>query len=192
MTPLRTILMTACLAVSTALAQPAPKEAEKGPAKDMSQLDITADSVEMDFANRKGTFVGNVKVADETMLLLADKMIVHLTEKNELRMIEAMGNVVISEVGTQKKATAGKAVFDVKQDLVVLSESPSIADMGQWTLTRAHLITYDRKKATFKADGSESEPIRISLLVPDDKGDQGKGLLPGMGKGTKEEKEQPK
>lgn len=186
MTPLRTILILGCLAFSAALAQPAP-QADKGTAKGMSELDITADSVEMDFANRRGTFVGNVKVSDESMLLLADKMIVHLTEKNELRMIEAMGNVIISEVGTQKKATAGKAVFDVKEDVVVLSESPSLADLGQWTLTRAHLITYDRKKTTFKAEGTDTEPIRITLLVPEDKGNQSKGLLPGLG-GTKEEK----
>lgn len=157
-------------------------------AKNVSELEIIFDFMKMDNENRRATFVGSVKVSDENMLLLADKMIVHLTEDNELRMIEAIGNVTISEVGTQKKATAGKAVFDAKTDMVVLSESPALADPVQWTLTRAHLITYDRAKGTFTAERSADVPIRITFLVPEGKGGQTQGFLPSLG-GTKEEKE---
>ncbi len=194
-TPNRAILALAgllALANLPAQANPAAEDAAQKPAateaKKMSELEIISDSVEMDFENRRGTFVGNVKVSDENMLLLADKMIVHLTEANELRMIEAIGNVTISEVGTQKKATAGKAVFDAQTDMVVLSESPALADPVQWTLTRAHLITYDRAKGTFTAERSADVPIRITFLVPEGKGGQTQGLLPSLG-GPKEEKE---
>ncbi len=190
--PKRAILaLAALLALADLPAQTAPdaaKQAEATEEKKTSELEIISDSVEMDFENRRGTFVGNVKVSDENMLLLADKMIVHLTEDNELRMIEAIGNVTISEVGTQKKATAGKAVFDAKTDMVVLSDSPALADPVQWTLTRAHLITYDRAKGTFTAERSAEIPIRITFLVPEGKGGQTQGLIPSLG-GTKEEKD---
>jgi lipopolysaccharide transport protein LptA len=188
------LVLAAFLALTSLHAQPAPtapdegKQTEASEPKKTSELEIIADSVEMDFENRRGTFVGNVKVSDENMLLLADKMIVHLTEGNELRMIEALGNVTICEVGTQKKATAGKAVFDAQTDMVVLSESPALADPVQWTLTRAHRITYDRKKGTFTAERTEDEPIRITFLVPEEKGGQTRNLIPSIG-GTKEEKE---
>ncbi|MDX9982324.1 MAG: LptA/OstA family protein [Lentisphaeria bacterium] len=196
--PKRAILaLAALLAIANLPAQTDPvaekpgQKPEEAAAKKMSELEIISDSVEMDFENRRGTFVGNVKVSDESMLLLADKMIVHLTEANELRMIEALGNVTISEVGTQKKATAGKAVFDAQTDMVVLSESPALADPVQWTLTRAHLITYNRAKGTFTAERSAEIPIRITFLVPEGKGGQTQGFLPGLG-GPKEEKEKDK
>lgn len=189
------LALAAALTLATLPAEPpvaeATPEAEATQTKPMSELQITADSVEMDFENRRASFVGNVKVSDEAMLLVADKMIVHLAERNELRLIEAIGNVVISEVGTQKKATAGKAVFDVAEDVVVLSESPALADQGQWTLTRAHLITYDRGTANFRADGTEAEPIRISLLVPESRGEQNRSLIPGLDL-NREEKEKQK
>ncbi|MBT7304701.1 MAG: hypothetical protein HN849_34540 [Victivallales bacterium] len=124
------------------------------------QLKIDADCVEMDFNNRKATFEGNVKVSDERMLLLADKMIVHLTEKNELSMIEALGNVVISEVGKMRKAKAGKAVFNVAKDEIVLTDKPTL-ETPQFGVKEAEKMIYNRKKATFKLFKVHGETRRI-------------------------------
>ena len=136
------------------------------------ELKVDADCAEVDFNNRRATFEGNVKVSDERMLLLADKMVVHLTEKNELSMIEAIGNVVISEVGKMRKAKGGMAVFDVEKDEIVLTDKPSI-ETPQFVVPEAEKVIYNCKKATFrvfklrgKAPINEGTRRPIDLLGP--------------------------
>jgi len=146
------------------------------------ELKIDADCVELDFNNRRATFEGNVKVSDERMLLLADKMVVHLAEKNELSMIEATGNVVISEVGKMRKARAGNAVFDVEKDEIVLTDKPTL-ETPQFGVKECKKMIYDCNKATFKLFNMRGQ-------TPIDEGTRGPIDLLGPAKGK--EKEAPK
>ena len=168
-TTFRTTLATFPLAALLALAQPAneteaPQAKKEGgtggiaallggqqsdESKETGELQFDADTLEMDFNNRTGTFEGNVKVTDGRMLLLADKMTVHLAEKNELEKIEATGNVVISEIGQQRKAKAGKGIFDVQKDEITLSDNPTLEDV-EWGVRKAEKMVYNRTKGTFK------------------------------------------
>lgn len=168
-TTLRLALLVVPLALGHATAQnaekPAPKETKKGGLEALlgtgggkggngekgagSELRFDADTLEMEFEKRTGTFEGNVRVTDGRMLLLADKMVVQLAEGNELKMIEATGSVVISEIGQQRKAKAGKAVFDVAKDEIVLTDNPTLED-AEWGVRRSEKMVYNRKKGTFK------------------------------------------
>ena len=165
---------------------PAPAEAETPAEKSPDeQLDINAETVEMDFAARKAIFEGNVTVSDSKMQLLANRMEVHLTEKNELKLIEATGEVVIRELGTEKKATAGKAIYDVLKDEIVLSENPVLSEQ-QGEISGAEKIVYTRKDQKFRFTGGTTG-VSIKYNYPKDKaGGTGTGFFsPATGGGDR-------
>jgi lipopolysaccharide transport protein LptA len=152
-----------------------------------SEIQITAESSEGDFNNRLVTFLGNVKVSDERFLLLADKINVHLNEENRPKLIEAIGHVVINEVGTQRKATAGKAVFDVATDQVVLTDNPALENGPGMGVNKAETIIYDRKHGKYKMLGG------ISIGVETERGKSPTDILtPGGGKKNDDKKEDQK
>jgi lipopolysaccharide export system protein LptA len=93
-------------------------------------------------------------------------MDVFLTADNAVQRVEAIGNVVIRELGTAKKATAGKGVYDMTEDTVVLTESPYLEELDQGFFTRgADRIIYYRSKQQFKAEG---ENVQIEFGVKSD------------------------
>jgi lipopolysaccharide transport protein LptA len=151
---------------NTAAAAPAPAEQD--------QLKLSADTMDMDFAERVATFQGSVLANDSRMTLEADKMIVTLTSEDELRRIEALGNVVIREAGTNRRATAGKAEYDVEEGRIVLTEEPRLHDVekGQ-SITGATRIVYDRKTEKFRVEGQRQPGRpdgRPTITVPIPKG----------------------
>ncbi len=161
------------------------------------KVTINAKSVLYDFAKRMAQFTEQVTVTDEQVMLTADRMDVYLTEGNAVQRVEAVGNVVIRELGSAKRATAGKGVYDMSEDTVVLTENPYLEDRDQGFSTRgADRILYFRGKQQFKAEG---ENVQIEFGV---KGDgvrapaaflrpSGESGEPGSGKGTREEKKAP-
>jgi|GEM_PF-3330203 len=127
---------------------------------------INAKSVLYDFAKRVAQFETQVSVTDSQVVLTADRMDVYLTADNAVQRVEALGNVVIRELGTAKKATAGKAVYDVTEDTVVLTEQPYLEERDQGFSTRgAERIVYLRAKQQFKAEG---ENVQIQFDVKSD------------------------
>lgn len=147
------------------------------------ELDITADTVEMDFEKRQAVFEGNVKVTDKSLILTASKMIVYMTEQDELKYIEATGNVLIREVGTNKTATAGRAEFDVQKDTIVLLEDPSVSEGIRGKITEAEKITYYRNEQRFVFTGRPTLKIRMPKKG---EGEDGTSLLsPGTLKNSR-------
>ena len=138
-----------CFAASVAADQPEGDAVE-------DELEIKSDSMDMDFAQRKAVFEGNVRVSDSRMKLRADRMEVFLSPQDELQRIEAAGNVVIEETATDRKALAGKAVYDVEQGRVVLTEDP-VLHVGENSMTGAFKITYSRAEGKFRSEGREGE-----------------------------------
>ncbi len=124
------------------------------------ELEITSDSLDMSFAERKAAFRGNVKVKDERMTLTADKMDVYLTDQNELQRIEAIGNVMIKEKNTARQANAGKATYDVQNETVTLTDKPSV-QMEEDSIMNAAVIVYYRETETFTFRGDEGERPRL-------------------------------
>ncbi len=111
---------------------------------------INADAMDIDIANNKATFLGNVLVDDPEMLITCRKMVLFLEDskkyaKNQkkntksedptggktLSRIECIDDVVITRKallanGEEQKAFAGKAVYDVKGDSITLLDKPVV------------------------------------------------------------------
>ncbi len=109
---------------------------------------ITSDTMSIDIQNNIAIFTGNVEVDDPQMHIRCHKMIIYLEDKSEtakktdddstgnkeVSKVECIGDVVITrkvddpdekEKGTQR-ALAGKADYDVKTGVIVLTEDPVI------------------------------------------------------------------
>lgn len=113
---------------------------------------INADAMDIDIANNKATFLGNVLVDDPEMLITCRKMVIILEDAKkdgtdpkkaaktdesnpvggkELSRIECIEDVVITRKaplssGEEQKAFAGKAIYDVKEDSITLQEKPLV------------------------------------------------------------------
>lgn len=116
------------------------------PARD--ELEVTAETLEMDFRSKLAVFQRKVRVSDSRLVLEADRMEVELSSEDDIRKIEATGHVVIWERKTNRRATCGKAVYDVVGEKVVLTEKPVLVD-GTRMVTAATKITYDRRTGVF-------------------------------------------
>lgn len=117
---------------------------------------INADAMDIDIANNKATFLGNVLVDDPEMLITCRKMVLFLEDSKKnaknteaakdqkkktksedpaggktLSRIECIDDVVITRKallsnGEEQKAFAGKAVYDVKGDSITLLDKPVV------------------------------------------------------------------
>ena len=128
------------------------------------ELQITSDTVDMNFGKKMATFRGNVVVCDDSMRLTADQMIVWLSEKDELKQIEATGNVVIQQLNQDRRAEAGKALYEVEKGTVVLTENPVVL-VGKSSATGAEKITYFRSTETFRFESGSDQKIRPTITV---------------------------
>jgi len=113
---------------------------------------IQADSVDMDFNEHTATFEGNVRVTDGQMQVTSERMVVRLSPENELRMIIATGNVVIVNPEQDRRATAGRAEYNVETGAIELTEAPRL-EMGGNRLEKAEKITYFRDSGRVITDG---------------------------------------
>lgn len=155
------ILCGVCVLAAGDAAFPA-KKADSGSAtsasegdqatEDTDNLSVTADTLDMDFVNKIAVFTGHVEVSDSRMTLKADHMDVYLTPDDDLKRIVATGNVTVHEPASARRATAGKAIYDVIEGTVVLTDTPTIVD-GENTVTEADTITYFRDSDKFRFEG---------------------------------------
>lgn len=154
-------------------AAPAPVKPEKKPdatggllpnPDSVQEVEITADTMDMDFAKRLSTFSGNVVVREARMRLQADKMTVHFGENQKAERIECVGNVVIEQPEAGRTARAGRAEYDIVKGTIMLTENPSLK-MGDSTLSNAARITYyrdDERVICDSAPNAERPVIRLS------------------------------
>ncbi len=160
----------------------APSSAAAEERDGQEELDITADTVEMNFEERKAVFQGNVQVNEARSILTADKMIVYLTDEDDLRYIEAIGNVVIREIGSKRVATSGRAEFDVEKDTIVLLDGPALSEGERGQVSQAEKITYYRSEQRFVFTGRPRMRIKVKR--------SGKGMTGGLlGRGLDKRKE---
>lgn len=175
------LVMMACWALGGRAADDATQkpEALKGTTIKTAgggKLVINAKSVLYDFTKRLASFETNVSVTDAQVLLNADRMDVFLTAENSVQRVEAVGNVVIRELGTAKKATAGNGVYDTVADNVTLTDKPYLEDRDQGFYTKgAERIVYFRAKQQFKAEGDN---LQIEFGIPADRAHGTDDLFP--------------
>ena len=163
-------------------APPAPvaKEPEKKPKDDgflpllpkdkPDEVEIVADTMDMDFGKHISTFQGNVLVTEVRMRLQADKMVVHFGETDKPEKIEAVGNVVIHQPEANRTAYAGRAEYDVVKGIITLLDNPKLK-MGENSLDGAAKITYYRDNERVICDGGKEGERPVMQLVPKGKTD---------------------
>lgn len=132
---------------------------------------VTSDTVEMDFVNRVAVFEGNVVAIDPKMTLNAKRMIVAFSADDQLTRIEAVGDVVIRESNTDRRATAGHAVYSVAEGTVVLTDNPAVA-VGESKATKGERIVYFRDSQRFRFEGGRPT-IELRNQADGDTGLQG-------------------
>ena len=110
---------------------------------------INADAMDIDMANDKITLLGNVDVQDPEMNIKCRKMVIYLRKSDkaspssegtvrddqsskEVVRIDCFGDVVITRImpvspegiRENQRALAGKAVYQVKEETITLTEDP--------------------------------------------------------------------
>ena len=143
---------------------PAAASAAKTPAT-TSEIEITADNMDMDFAAHISTLTGHVVVTESRMKLQADKMIVHFGTDERPERIEALGNVTIEQPDVNRKAKAGRAEYTVAKGMIELTDKPSLS-MGGDTMTGAAKITYYRDEDRVSFDSAKTpDGVRPTLTI---------------------------
>jgi len=163
-------------------APPAPvaKEPEKKPKDDgflpllpkdkPDEVEIVADTMDMDFGKHISTFQGNVLVTEARMRLQADKMVVYFGETEKPEKIEAIGNVVIHQPEANRTARAGRAEYDMIKGTITLLDNPSLK-MGDNSLDGASKITYYRDNERVICDGGKEGVRPVIQFMPKGKTD---------------------
>ncbi len=131
---------------------PAPENGAEAAKQQPGKTEIRADQVDMDLKAGQAVFEGNVLVSDGKMMLESERMIVNFTEDNKLTRIEATGSVVITQPQGDRRATAGRATYDVETGEVVLTENPTLR-IGEHSLQDAEQIVYHRDEQRFSTRG---------------------------------------
>ncbi len=194
---LRKSFITAILCalfVCTLRADEAPqKQEEQEEEEQQDELVVSADRMEMQLDGRTVELTGNVRVEDSAMSLTALKMMVYLTEAEKdaekegekkkektdgdeashsnmkLQRIEAEGEVVLRKLDGTESAMGDHAVYDVKDDTIIMTGNCSIIQ-GKNTML-GDKVVYDRKKAKINI-----QKPRLTIQI-DKKGGKGNGAL---------------
>ena len=162
-------IILCALFLCTLRADEPPKKSEADDAEEeQDELVVSADRMEMQLDGRTVELTGNVRVEDSNMSLTALKMMVYLTESEKdnekdgekkeekngddishsnmkLQRIEADGEVVLRKLDGTESAMGDHAVYDVKDDTILMTGNCSIIQ-GKNTML-GDKVVYDRKKA---------------------------------------------
>jgi len=94
---------------------------------------VTSERLNVDYANNRGTFEGNVLVVDPRITLRADKIIVQFGDaagaqtnsvSRSVKKIEASGGVVIT--AEEKKAVSEHAIYTADDGKIILTGNPQV------------------------------------------------------------------
>ena len=187
-----TILCALFLCSSWADEPPKKQEADDAEEEQQDELVVSADRMEMQLDGRTVELTGNVRVEDSNMSLTALKMMVYLTESEKdnekdgekkeekngddvshsnmkLQRIEADGEVVLRKLDGTESAMGDHAVYDVKDDTILMTGNCSIIQ-GKNTML-GDKVVYDRKKAKINI-----QKPRLTIQL-DKKGGKNSGAL---------------
>lgn len=115
-------VLVGLLALALATAQNPLGGVMKGGRK--GKTTITSDRLEFDYKDYVALFEGNVKVQDPQFVLTSQKMLVFFENTNDVRRLDAIGNVrVVSE---DRVATCGKATYTRDNGAIVMQDQPVV------------------------------------------------------------------
>jgi lipopolysaccharide export system protein LptA len=145
------------------------------------QTVVNSDFMNFDNANNLGIFKGNVRIKNADVKLNCNKMTIHLEDrangkkeiksetdissKKELKEIVCTGDVVITRdskvTGVDEKALAGRAVYVLKDNKIILSEKNPIMIRGRDSVSGKKMIVW--------LDQSRLEVLKDSKIIIDAK-----------------------
>ena len=200
-------LLCALFVCSSWADEPPKKQEADDVEEEQDELVVSADRMEMQLDGRTVELTGNVRVEDSNMSLTALKMMVYLTEAEKdaekegekkkekqdedeaahsnmkLQRIEADGEVVLRKLDGTESAMGDHAVYDVKDDTILMTGNCSIIQ-GKNTMN-GDKVVYDRKKAKINI-----QKPRLTIQI-DKKGGKNGGAL-GNFFSEKDEKDEKK
>lgn len=131
-----------------------------------TEVEIRSDNMDIDFQKHFSTFTGHVKVTESRMTLTADKMVVYFGQDDKPQRIECTGNVVIEQPEAKRRATAGRAEYDLAKGQISLTENPKLL-IGQNSLEGVARITYYRDSERISCEGASGEATQpVIRLMP--------------------------
>jgi lipopolysaccharide export system protein LptA len=145
------------------------------------QTIVNSDFMDFDNANNLGVFKGNVRIKNADVKLNCNQMTIHLEDradgkkeiksetdisnKKELKEIVCTGDVVITRdnkiAGIDEKALAGRAVYVLKDNKIILSEKKPIMIRGRDSISGEKMVVW--------LDQSRLEVLKDSKIIIDSK-----------------------
>ncbi len=149
------LLAASSLSAESATPSPTPKVNKAafdtkmfGDKNDTEPTLVDSDSLSVNSQTRVFTYTGHVTVKHGDITLTSEIIEGQYNEKNEIQIITAKQNVVITRPPALK-ATGQKAIYDAVQATVVLTENPALEQEGS-------SLTADQIKVYLKDNRSEA------------------------------------
>lgn len=130
----------------------ASKEETAATEKAGGKTTVEADQTEIDFQAGMAVLTGNVKVTGPTMTLTSKTMNIYFDDNRNLTELVAEEDVVIEQPEAKRRATSGKAVYDVVTGVITLTKEPRL-EMEGGVLENAEKIIYYRDSEKVKTEG---------------------------------------
>lgn len=134
----------------------APRDTPRKP------VTVTSDTMEASTNKNRVVFKGNV-VAVEDFTLCSDELQIMYDNNKEVSQIEAAGNVRIFQ--DQKTSTSGKAVYDRKERIIVLTGDPLVRQCSDSIKGDRITVYLDQDNALVESGGSG----RVRAVIMPDK-----------------------
>ncbi len=141
----------------------APANSPQPDVEEEQQTEISSDEGSMDFAAGTATFKGNVRVLDQDAIMTSDKLIIELDEENQIKSMEATGNVEIRQPEHNRVARSGYAYYTAETRTVILMENPSLQSNGN-LLRNAGKIVYNMDSERIITESGIGE--RTTVIIP--------------------------
>lgn len=128
------------------------------------ELQITADSVDMQMNAGKARFEGDVVVLDRGLRIESQTMEVILNEAGAMTEAVFDGAVSITQEQQDRAANAEHAVYNMARGELVLTGKPELRE-GERTLRNAQKIIYNRVTGRIRTEGTR-DGGRPTLIIP--------------------------
>lgn len=129
------------------------------------KVEITSDSMNAIDLKKEVHFIGNAKVKQLKDWIHADKIIVHLNEKNQAKMYEAIGEVTF-EFQNEKGHYIGSSnmvKYYPVTSLYVLIGKANVKDILNNRTAKGNEITVDMLTGNSKVKGSKKKPVKFTF-----------------------------
>lgn len=149
------LLAAVCIALAS-VSEAATKKADGAP---RNPVTVTSDTMEARSGEGRVVFRGNV-VAVEDFMLCSDELQVTYGEGNDIKSIEASGNVRIFQ--DRKSSTSDRAVYDRTERVIVLTGEPHLRQCSDSVRGEKITVYLDQENAL--VEGGNGGRVRAVIM----------------------------